>query len=72
MSNASRNSGRTVLAFILMLLTPLTFSNSQTDPGFVENGACAAKGEDDPQCRPELDAICTYGGSANYDHYLEN
>ena len=75
MRNVLTTLSRASLALVLMLLTPLTFSSSSSSTvsaGLAENAACAAKGEAGPRCVPELDAVCSYGGTDLYDHYLDD
>lgn len=71
MSNVPTLLLRAGIACALMLLTPLTFATSTSSPGLAENAACA-RGEDGPPCKPEVESVCTYGGSTVYDHYLDN
>ena len=70
MSKALASLGRISLALVLLVLTPLSFSGTSSEPVLSENSACAAKGEE-VNCKPELDAVCTSGGSTVYDHYLD-
>ena len=70
MPNVLSSLGRITLALVLLVLTPLSFSGSSSEPVLAENSACAAKGEE-AACKPELDAVCTVGGSTVYDHYLD-
>ncbi len=55
---------RSAIVFSLLLLTPVTFSG---DGGFEDNLACSR--ENQPNCKREIDSVCTAGSAAAWNYY---
>jgi hypothetical protein len=55
---------RSAIVFSLLLLTPVTFSG---DRGFEDNLACSR--EEQPNCKREIDSVCTAGSVPVWNYY---
>lgn len=58
-------TARVVMAFAMLLLTPLAFQGGE---GLERNLACS-RSQDGPTCAPEIDSVCTAGSQPAMNWY---